>query len=110
MKTFNKYFAFLVMVSVLFAPHFTAQNLEVPYETFRSLDNYYILPAGVYLASNGIYASIDGELIQVNTLCADEAGIFISYGEIAAKLTRCPFCSHWHTQDKGHPKCSGFPE
>lgn len=40
---------------------------------------YRIQRGSVFITPNGIYASIDGVLIQINMLCADERGVFVHY-------------------------------
>jgi hypothetical protein len=97
MKTLNK-FAFLVVALGLACSCF-ANDLKF-------LDNYYTKPGEIFLAPNGIYASIDGVLLQINTLCADSRGIYVPYEEIAGKLTYCPFCQSWYDEDYGHD-CEG---
>jgi hypothetical protein len=103
MSVFRKYFYFLMIVMGLATLGFAANsNLS---------DNYYVQPGSIYIAPNGIYASIDEMLIQINTLCADERGIFVPYSEIAGRLEKCPFCQRWYDPDSKVPhKCRGTPD
>jgi hypothetical protein len=74
-------------------------------------DNYYVQPNEVYIDSNGIYASIDGIVIEIQSLHTDERGVFVPVEDIiAGELEWCPFCGRWYDPDQGHSDCSGFPE
>lgn len=73
-------------------------------------ENHYIKPSEVFLASNGMYANVDGTLFQINTLCADARGIFVPYEEMARRFVKCPACQHWYDPEKGHPNCPGYPD
>jgi hypothetical protein len=110
MKTVSKYF-FLVMIALgMTIPGLAAQSVSLSYSQAEVDAPYFVQPGEIYVASNGMYASIDGEIIQINTLCADERGVFVPYEEIAGKLVRCPFCGRWYDEEKGHSNCPGFPE
>ncbi len=75
-------------------------------------DNYYVQPGEIYISLNGMYASIDGTLIQINTLCADEKGVFVPVEEIiAGDLVKCPFCRRWYDPESKVPhNCQGVPD
>ena len=71
--------------------------------------NYYIQPGGVYVAANEIFVLFEGELVQVNMLCADGRGVFVPYEEMNRRFVRCPNCGGWY--DPEHPenhKCRGY--
>ncbi|NGX61770.1 MAG: hypothetical protein K940chlam9_01259 [Chlamydiae bacterium] len=74
-------------------------------------ENYYVQAREIYIAPNGMYASIEGTLIQIHILCADERGIFVPVEEIiAGDLEWCPFCGRWYDSEYGHSNCRGSPE
>ena len=105
MKDIHKYakvFLFVLMLG-LGCQGFAVQDSKIP-------DNYYVQPGGIFIAPNGMYASIDGNLIQIYALRADEKGIFVPIEEIiAGNLEYCPFCQSWYDPDdpRGGHSCSG---
>lgn len=101
MKTFSKYFAFLVIFLSIAVQCLATQNLNI-YNQSQNSDNYYVKAGGVYVAPNEIFVLFDGELIQVNILCADERGVFVPSIEMSRKFEWCPICQHWYDPDKPH--------
>ncbi len=104
MKIFEKWCA-LLPIALGFMSQCFAVQANQPVECGR----YYVQSGGVFIAPNAIYALVDEALVQINTLCADERGIFVPYEEIAARLVKCPFCQSWYNPDKGH-ECRGLPD
>jgi hypothetical protein len=108
MKNVHKYAKFFGLV-VLLGFHF--QVVAVPHERMDTLyaspDNYYVQPGEVFLAPNGIYVLVDGTLIQIYTLCADERGIFVPSPEINQYLEWCPHCQSWYDRRQRHDNCKG---
>lgn len=82
---------------------------DIANQNSQQSENYYIQPANIFMIPNGIYVSIDGEVIQINMLCADERGIFVPYEELLTKLVKCPFCQRMYDPTKHH-NCQGVPE
>jgi hypothetical protein len=68
--------------------------------------HYYVQPGEIFVSPKGIYASIDGNMIQIYTLRANEQGVFVPYDEIVGALDYCPFCQSWYDPDYGH-SCDG---
>ncbi len=94
----------LVLMFGLSCQGFATQDSKIP-------DHYYVQPGGIFIAPNGMYASVDGILIQVHTLRSDEKGVFVPVEEIiAGDLEWCPFCGRWYDPERGHSDCPGFPE
>lgn len=90
-------------------PSFADQNLKASENQPLISQDYYVRPGEVFVAPNGIYVSVDGVLIQINTLRADEVGVYVPYEEIAGRLIKCPFCQRWYDPSMPH-KCRGCPE
>ena len=111
MKSFSKYFAFFIIVLGLSFQCFASQNLKIMDTQSQNSENYYIKPGDIFITPSGIYASIDGTLVQINTLRADERGTFVPGEEIVGRLIKCSSCQHWYDPDdvRGH-RCPGFPE
>ncbi len=97
--------------STVFAQRLATQNIKMPYDKLQVSDNYYVLPCNIFMAPNGMYVSIDGVLIQINMLCADERGVFVPLNEIAGRLVKCPHCQRWYDPDSKIPhKCRGIAD
>ncbi|MCH9625117.1 MAG: hypothetical protein S4CHLAM123_02860 [Chlamydiales bacterium] len=109
MKVYKYTKVFVLMLGICFQG-FAAQGGNI-YNQCADTENYYVQPSGVYISPNGIYVSIDGALIQVNTLCADERGVFVPYEEIVGRLVKCPFCRRWYDPDSKIPhNCKGVSD
>ncbi|HEY4832919.1 MAG TPA: hypothetical protein VIH61_10215 [Waddliaceae bacterium] len=109
MKNYSKYFnTFLLILMLGLSVHcFAVQNCGVSHDESRMTDNYYVQPGGVYVAPNGIFAMLDGHLVQVNMLCSDEKGVFIPEAEMTRQFVRCPFCWNWYDPDGPPHDCPG---
>lgn len=64
-------------------------------------EKHYVEAGSVYVASNGIFINIDGELFGITSLNADENGVYISeplagfcgkHGTYPGNAKVCPYC------------------
>jgi hypothetical protein len=65
-------------------------------------DRLYIESGSIYVASNGIFLNIDGELYGITSLESDENGVYIpaptvgfcgKHGHYPGSSTICPYCA-----------------
>lgn len=111
-KVKNLFVKYMVLLAIVFGLSVAGfANQKMNYSQQQSSENYYIRPGEAFITPNGIYVSVDGNLIQINTLCADECGIFVPFEEIVGRLVKCRFCQHWYDPDSKVPhRCRGNPD
>lgn len=90
----------------LYTQCFAFQNFTMTYDQLQASDNYYVQPGGVYVAPDGIFVLFEGQLIEVNMLCADERGVFVPGIEMSRQFVQCPHCRRWYDSTKQH-LCKG---
>ena len=108
-KAFRNYFFLLMIALGLSTQCFAVQNLKMTYDESRFSDNYYVQPGGVYVSPDGIFILFEGQLMQVNILCADERGVFVPGSEMSRRLVRCSFCGRYYDPERPQDhKCKGY--
>lgn len=108
-NSFVRYMSILAFALGLSVCCFANQNIRMAYDQSQTSDNYYVQPGSVYVAPDGIFFLIEGELVQVNVLCSDERGVFVPASEMSRRLVRCSFCGRYYNPERPQDhKCKGY--
>jgi phosphoribosylaminoimidazole (AIR) synthetase len=66
----------------------------------------YIEPGTVHVAPNGIFLNEEGSFIQVEAVCMDNSGVYVT-GYNVVRWVQCPKpdCRKWYDADRQSSKC-----
>lgn len=89
-------FVLLILIAVVnFNLNANSPNDYLDTKIFNSCDfqndKYYIAPGLIYISPKGIYININGNMVPVSKIEADNVGVYIT-----GIVDRCPMCK-WPT-------------
>lgn len=98
----KKSLALMVWALLLNIAAFTSEAAPFAGQTIDG--KLYVEPGTVYVAPNGIFLNVEGNLIAVNSICMDQYGVHVPNYQ-AVRMVRCPECGNYYDADNQSSQC-----